>query len=177
MPAFVEISGAIVLLAAVLTALFTAGRKLWRGLKAAVRFFDDYDKSGGFAGIYKELHPNGGTSLRDSVDAGRDEARTAAEEAVKAATEARAAVTEAQRIGQITEALSDQLTATNERVTEHRRRNDETVTALKEFLEQEYRDSLLARQALESAVSELLMVESHETRPPPQTPDGAPDQS
>lgn len=61
------------------------------------------------------------------------------------------------------------------RITDHRRRNDEQITALRAYLENDREDLALAKQDLEAAVTELLMVDSHEPRTSPQA-DELPDE-
>lgn len=181
----VTVSALLLALGTIYRYVLPALRGLWRGVKALVHaseevrdVLEDFRTVGGFQGLadqvnevkalatasQKELHPNGGGSLRDAVDEGRTEARAAA-------TAARAAVEEAQRIGHITESLqggiADLRTETSthgQRITDHRRRNDEAIAALREYLQADRDDLLLAKQGLEAAVTELLMVESHETR-------------
>ena len=190
---------AVIGLAAVLTALGVIYRYIWPAIKVSYRAVrtlekaaEDYRMSGGFAGLYKELHPNGGGSLRDAVDAGRQEARTAAEEARTAAAEARLAVQEATRVAEAVESnadgiehLRDQVNDVSQRVTaldqraadldgkidaqgaridSHRQRNEDTAEELRRYLSQERTDLMDAKQGLEASVSELLMVEGHEQR-------------
>lgn len=179
----------LLLTAAVLVALGTVKRYVWPTLCAAYRLLrtidqgaTDYHLSGGFAGIKrrddemaaeisaikKELHPNGGGSLRDAVD--------------KAATEARTAAEEAARIGKVTEGLdrrlidvrevvdaqTERLVDTNERISDHRRRNQETVERIEQYLIGERVDLLEAKQGLEASVHELLGI-------PDDPPDHQPD--
>ena len=172
----------LLLTAAVLVALGTVKRYVWPALCGAYRLLrtidqgaTDYHLSGGFAGIKrrddemaaeisaikKELHPNGGGSLRDAVD--------------KAATEARTAAEEAARIGKVTEGLDRRLIdvrevvdAQTERITDHRRRNQETVDRIEQYLIGERVDLLEAKQGLEASVHELLGI-------PDDPPDHQPD--
>lgn len=194
LPPWAEMTGAI---AALLIALGTIHRYVWpaikafgRGIAGAVRLYKlvqqfVHDWFGDsehlsvptrISRMEKELRPNGGGSLRDAVDG-------AAREARQAAGEARTAATEAGRVGRITESLqqgledlrSDQ-SMQGQRITDHRRRNDEQINALREYLEAERNELLLAKQGLEASLTEVLMAESHQPRQHVhELPDGPPD--
>ena len=187
--AFSRLGGGIILLAGVLTALGVIGRKLWRAARGAGRMYqlghaafetivgtaEHLGISDRISQVERELRPNGGGSLRDAVDQGTREAR--------------AAVTEAQRVGAITEELRGYAEANrngiaelrqgqatvDQRITDHRRRNDEQILALRDYLESDRQELLLAKQGLEAAVTELLMVDAHETRPQPLPASPGPD--
>lgn len=197
LPAGAELA---VALAALLVALGTIHRYVWPAIKAigrgvqgmyrlyiaTQRFVHDWFGDEGQPSITvrigrmeDQLRPNGGGSLRDAVD-------RAAREARQAAGEARTAATEAGRVGRITESLQQGVedlrhdqSAQGQRITDHRRRNDEQIQALREYLESERDDLLLAKQGLEASITELLMVEGHEPRLHVHKvlPDGPPDTS
>lgn len=105
----------------------------------------------------EQLTRNGGSSLVDAVH--RQEALSQAVAEAIARLEA-AAVENRQAIAGNRAALDAQ----SVRITDHRRRQDETIAELRAYLENERDDLTAAKQALEASVSELLMVDSHEER-------------
>lgn len=170
--------------AAVLVALGTIYRYVWpaikafgRGLRGAVRlyhsfqqFIHDWTGEGDgdsvplrLAKMEKELATNSGSTLRDL-------AHTAAQGAVRLEEkvdrlEAMAVANgegisdlrdqandHAQRLTDVTEKVDAQ----GVRISDHRRRNDETITAIQSYLQGERHDLIEAKQGLEASVTELL---------------------
>lgn len=180
----------VIYTAAFLAALGGIHKFVWPALRGAYRlargterFIAEYQQTGGFAGLYKELHPNGGSSLRDAVDRVGREARDAAAAAREAVTEAQAAVSEAQRVGEITEELrgyaednrngiarldrrvtdvTEKAEALGQRQEVLREADARYARDLQGFIEGQYRDALEANEALRASLNEVLLIDAED---------------
>jgi hypothetical protein len=163
-------------LAALLVALGTIYRyvlpalgALWRLLRGTEEFIADWRQTGGLGGLYeqlqqvkalsqsshRELHPNGGSSLRDSMTRVEEQGQQTSQAVDRLegyASTSREGIAE----------LRQQVDAQGERITDHRQRQEQTIAALREYLEGERVDLVEAKRGLEAAVSELLMVEGRQ---------------
>lgn len=150
---------AIAAVAAVLLALGTiwryivpAVRGMWQLVQGTAQLVEDYRASGGFAGlaaqnahltvevaaVKRELHPNGGSSMRDSL--------TRTEKATAALTE-RVAEVDAKAI------------ALGERQEVLRRADQQYAADLKAYISTHYTEAMQANAHLRAAVNELLLVD------------------
>jgi hypothetical protein len=190
----IEWAGGIVAVLGALSAVFLAGQRLWKFVRLSVHAFETIvgtpEKAGkpgsGMPGmadrldsVEKELRPNGGGSLRDVVDTAAKEARVAAAGVVRleATTEDLRSHAEssgegiadlrdqANDLGRRLTDLDERVESQGERITDHRRRNDETIDRIKQFLEGEHRDALIAREALQASVTELLHMPDETDQP------------
>lgn len=146
----------IIGVAAVLLALGTIYRYVLPAIKAAgrlvhgiYRLVEDFRESGGFGGlsaqnqalagevveIKRELHPNGGSSMRDSL--------TRTEQAL------------AKLDRRLTD-VDEKATALGERQEVLRQSDERTAAELKTFLEREYRDAQEANAHLRASLTEML---------------------
>ena len=190
----------LIAVAAVLVAAGTIWRYVLPVLQATVRLVrgtaglvEDFRLTGGFAGIgerldrveelakssHRELHPNGGSSMRDTVNATAAGVEAIADKAERLEGYAAANRAGIARLDTRVTDLDEKVEHQGERITEHRRRNEETVDRLQAYLEGERHDLIARAQGLEASVHELLMVDGHEERPrpapAPEPPDHQPD--
>ena len=128
--------------------LVLAGYRVSRG---AARLVEDFQSSGGFAGLSaqaealsvdvaamrKELFPNGGTSLRDSVT----RIETQVGDVSRRATD----------VAQVAAALS-------ERQEVLRIADQQFIRELQHYIESQYRDLLLANEGLRASLNEALSI-------------------
>lgn len=125
-------------------------RALWRAGKALVEFIEEWRETGGFRvlaadilEIKRELHPNGGTSMRDSL--------TRSERGISDLREQVAAVT-------------DQATAISERQEFLRAADESTAADLRRFLDTKYDAAMEANAHLRASVNELLAIPEEDDR-------------
>lgn len=167
---FIYTAGVLLALGTVYRYVWPVVRGVWRVGRGVEEFATDWRATGGLRGLsqqmtdvkglatqtHKELHPNGGGSMRDAIDQAAKEARHAVD-AAKVAAEGVVRIekaTELNRVGinEITEELHEQ----GRRITNHRSRNDATIKALEDYIHGERQDFIEAKQGLEASVTELL---------------------
>lgn len=188
LPLWVEIPGAI---AAVLVAFGTiyryilpAIKGLWRIGQGTARLVDDFQVTGGFAGlaaqnaalaadmaaVKKELYPNGGTSMRDSLT--RTEATTRAlvdttEELRGFAQQNREGIADLRdQVNDVSRRATDVAEvaqALGERQEVLRVADQQLARDLQHYVETEHRDLLLANEALRASLNEALGITEEES--------------
>jgi uncharacterized protein YoxC len=180
----VTVAGVLIALGTIYRYVWPALKAFGRGVAGAVRvyrgtqqFVHDWLGGEGERGVMQrlrsiemELRPNDGGSLRDTTDRTSTQVSTTGRrveelqhlvgdlsEDAKANREGIASLREQSNdMSQRLTDLAENDTAQDRRISDHRRRNDETIQKIKEFLEGEHRDALIAREALQASVTELL---------------------
>lgn len=176
----IYLSAALVALGTIWRYVLPALRVAWKAAKGTEEFFDSIRATGGFSGLlgllnevrvevaevktlaqssHRELHPNGGSSMRDTVNATAAGVHALGDKADRLEGYAAANREGIARLDTRVTDLDEKVDAQGTRITDHRRRNDETIAGLREFIEHEHREALLANEALRVSLAEALAVD------------------